>query len=181
MVTVSSVTNSFSPGAMNVTAGALPLASVKTSLVLSVPAVAVSSNRFGSLSGLPSGPNAVTLIVDIELHKVRERLGERGLKLVLSDDAKEFVINKSRSEGDREHTDYGARPLRRAVEMYIEDPLSEELLRGEFDGKNVIRITVKEVGDDKQLEFSGQYEEGSEPAGEPALVGAAAEGDAAPA
>jgi ATP-dependent Clp protease ATP-binding subunit ClpC len=119
------------------------------------------------------------MIVDIELHKVRERLGERGLKLVLSDDAKEFVINKSRSEGDREHTDYGARPLRRAVEMYIEDPLSEELLRGEFDGKNVIRISVKEVGDEKQLEFSGQYEEGPEPAGEPALVGATTEGEAA--
>jgi ATP-dependent Clp protease ATP-binding subunit ClpC len=106
-------------------------------------------------------------IIDIELSKVRERLKERGVRLELAEDAKEFVINKSRSEGEREHTDYGARPLRRSVEMYIEDPLSEELLRGEFEGKNVIRVTVKEVGEDKQLDFVGSYEEG---VGEPALV-----------
>jgi ATP-dependent Clp protease ATP-binding subunit ClpC len=106
-------------------------------------------------------------IIDIELSKVLERLKERGVRLELSDDAKEFVINKGRSEGEREHTDYGARPLRRSVEMFIEDPLSEELLRGEFEGKNVIRVSVKEVGEEKQLEFVGSYEEG---VGEPALV-----------
>jgi len=106
-------------------------------------------------------------IIDIELSKVRERLKERGVRLELGEDAKEFVINKGRNEGEREHTDYGARPLRRSVEMYIEDPLSEELLRGEFEGKNVIRVSVKEVGEDKQLDFVGSYEEG---VGEPALV-----------
>jgi ATP-dependent Clp protease ATP-binding subunit ClpC len=119
-------------------------------------------------------------IVDIELHKVRERLSERGLRLELADEAKEFVINKSRTEGEREHTDYGARPLRRAVEMYIEDPLSEELLRGEFDGKNVIRISVKQVGDETQLEFTGLYEEGSEAPRELATVGAVEESTAEP-
>ena len=107
------------------------------------------------------------VIVDIELSKVRERLKERGVRLDLGEDAKDFVINKSRAEGDREHTDYGARPLRRAVEMYIEDPLSEELLRGEFEGKNVIRVSVKEVGDEQQLDFAGTYEEG---VNEPELV-----------
>ncbi|MFO1095080.1 MAG: ATP-dependent Clp protease ATP-binding subunit [Planctomycetaceae bacterium] len=108
-------------------------------------------------------------IIDIELSKVLERLKERGVRLELGEDAKEFVINKGRSEGEREHTDYGARPLRRSVEMYIEDPLSEELLRGEFEGKNVIRVSVKEVGEEKQLQFIGAHEEG---VGEPALVGA---------
>ena len=51
--------------------------------------------------------------------------------------------------------------------MYIEDPLSEELLRGEFEGKNVIRVTVKDVGEESQLDFASSYEEG---ASEPALV-----------
>jgi ATP-dependent Clp protease ATP-binding subunit ClpC len=59
-------------------------------------------------------------IVDIELSKVYARLAERGLKLELTDEAREFIIDKG---GD---TDYGARPLRRSVSTYIEDPLSEE-------------------------------------------------------
>lgn len=104
-------------------------------------------------------------IIDYELKKVRERLKERGLILELSDEAKQLVIDKSRSEqSDRDHTDYGARPLRRAVEIYVEDPLAEELLRGVFDGKNHIIVNVKEVGDSKQLDFMGELHEGDEPA-----------------
>ncbi len=101
-------------------------------------------------------------IVDIELSKVRERLKERGLSLVLTDEAREFLIEKG---GD---VDYGARPLRRSVENYVEDPLSEELLRGEFDGKSLITVGVKEVGDQKQLQFIGSVE----PEKELAAVGA---------
>lgn len=89
------------------------------------------------------------LIIDIELSKVRERLGERGLGIELDDAAKEFII---KSGGD---LDYGARPLRRAVEQAIEDPLSEELLRGAFEGKNHIQVTVKTVSDQDQLAFEG--------------------------
>jgi len=94
-------------------------------------------------------------IVDIELRKVFERLKERGKELVLSDEARGFIIDKGEA-GDG--LDYGARPLRRSVEKYIEDPLSEELLRGTFDGKNVIHVGLKEVGDQKQLEFHGAVE-----------------------
>ncbi len=89
-------------------------------------------------------------IVDIELAKVYQRLGERGLQLELSDETRDFLIEKGQ-EGD--NLEYGARPLRRSVEMYVEDPLAEELLRNAFEGKNLIRITVKEVGDTKQLDF----------------------------
>jgi ATP-dependent Clp protease ATP-binding subunit ClpC len=88
-------------------------------------------------------------IIDIELAKVRERLGERGLGLELNNEAKEFII---KSGGD---LDYGARPLRRAVEQSIEDPMSEELLRGAFEGNNHILVTVKTVGDQNQLSFEG--------------------------
>jgi ATP-dependent Clp protease ATP-binding subunit ClpC len=101
-------------------------------------------------------------IVDIELAKVYNRLSERGLKLELTDEARDFIIDKG---GD---TDYGARPLRRSVSTYIEDPLSEELLRGAFEGKSRILVTVKEVGDQKQLDFVGTS------AGEGELVGAGA-------
>ncbi len=88
-------------------------------------------------------------VIEMELRKVRERLGERGLALVLSDPAKKWLIKKG------SNLDFGARPLRRAIENYVEDPLSEELLKGEFQGMDTITIEVKEVGDRKQLFFHG--------------------------
>lgn len=95
-------------------------------------------------------------IVNIELNKVHTRLMERGLRLVLNDEARGFIIDKGEED---DGLDYGARPLRRSVERFIEDPLSEELLRGTFEGKNVIRVSVKEVGDQQQLNFDGDFEE----------------------
>jgi ATP-dependent Clp protease ATP-binding subunit ClpC len=89
-------------------------------------------------------------VIDMELSKVRDRLSERGLKLELSDEAKAFIIKKG------SNTDFGARPLRRAIENYIEDPLAEELLKGEFQGKDVIEVEVKEVAEKKQLVFEGK-------------------------
>ncbi|MBS0263872.1 MAG: ATP-dependent Clp protease ATP-binding subunit [Planctomycetes bacterium] len=106
-------------------------------------------------------------IIDIELAKVRERLAERGLKLVLADAAKEFLIEKGSD------LDFGARPLRRAIESFIEDPLSEELLRGGFEGKNQIMVNVTETGDQKHLSFDSATVADSD--AELAAVGAATE------
>lgn len=106
-------------------------------------------------------------VVDLELSKVRSRLQEKGLTIELSDEAKEFLIKKG------SNTDYGARPLRRAIETFVEDPLAEELLKGEFAGKDTIKIEVKKVGDKKQLVFEGRTTKGSP---EPEPVGAAADG-----
>src|SRR5206468_2145297 len=86
-------------------------------------------------------------IVDIELSKVRSRLADRGLELILTDEAKDFVIQKGFNP------DYGARPLRRAVENYIEDPLSEEILRGSFKGKDKIMVTTEGADDTLKLKF----------------------------
>jgi ATP-dependent Clp protease ATP-binding subunit ClpC len=106
-------------------------------------------------------------VVDLELGKVRERLAERGLKLQLTDEAKKLVIRKG------SNTDFGARPLRRSIENYVEDPLSEELLKGEFQGKDTIMVDVKEIGGKKQLFFTGVVGEPEE-----AAVGAGAAPDA---
>ncbi len=108
-------------------------------------------------------------VIDLELGKVRERLGERGLKLKLSDDAKTLLIRKG------SNTDFGARPLRRAIENFVEDPLSEELLKGEFQGKDTILVDVKEIGGKKQLFFTGTVGETEE-----AAVGASAGSEEAP-
>ncbi|QGJ70707.1 ATP-dependent Clp protease ATP-binding subunit ClpC [Planctomycetales bacterium 10988] len=88
-------------------------------------------------------------IVDIELSKVRERLKDRGLELVLTDEAKELLVSRG------SNVEYGARPLRRAIEHSVEDPLSEELLKGEFDENDTITVKVREVGEEKQLYFEG--------------------------
>jgi ATP-dependent Clp protease ATP-binding subunit ClpC len=88
-------------------------------------------------------------VIDIELSKVRERLSERGLKLELTDEAKKFLIKKGSD------TDFGARPLRRALENFIEDPVSEELLKGEFEGKDTIQVDCVEVAGKRQLAFKG--------------------------
>ncbi len=119
-------------------------------------------------------------IVDIELSKVRERLKERGLTIELTDAAKAYVIANLKKDGDRDHNDYGARPLRRAVEMFVEDPLSEELLRGVFEGKNHIRVDVKQVGDEQRLDFEGMIVD-QEPSDTPelAVVGTSDEPEAA--
>ncbi len=85
-------------------------------------------------------------IVDYELAKVFKRLTEHGLKLEMADRAKEFLIEKGYNP------EFGARPLRRAIEHYIEDPLSEAVLRGEFKGKNLIKIDVQ---DEEHLKLEG--------------------------
>ncbi len=93
-------------------------------------------------------------IVGYELAKVFKRLTEHGLKLELSEQAKEFLIDKGYNP------EFGARPLRRAIEHYIEDPLSEAMLRGEFKGKNLIKIDVQ---DEEHMKLEGlKVEEPSE-------------------
>ncbi len=106
-------------------------------------------------------------VVELELSKVRNRLSEHGLSLVLTDEAKEFIIDKG------SNTEFGARPLRRATENFIEDPLSEELLKGEFQGKDTITVRVREIGTKKQLYFEGSIGEAS---AEPVGAGAATDG-----
>jgi len=90
--------------------------------------------------------NDLTTIVEYELNKVFKRLIEHGLHLELEEAAKEFLIEKGYNP------EFGARPLRRAIEHYIEDPLSESLLRGEFKDKSIIKIGVL---DEQHLRFEG--------------------------
>jgi ATP-dependent Clp protease ATP-binding subunit ClpC len=104
-------------------------------------------------------------VIDLELAKVRSRLLERGYTLSLTNDAKEFLIRKG------SNLDYGARPLRRAIENHVEDVLSEELLQGTFQGNDTIVVEVVRDDEDKvrRLRFLGET---NQPPEEP--VGAAA-------
>jgi ATP-dependent Clp protease ATP-binding subunit ClpC len=86
-------------------------------------------------------------IVEMELSKVSKRLKEKQLTLVVTEEAKDFIIEKGSS------LEFGARPLRRAVEQHLEDAMSESLLRGEFTGKDTITVVVSEVEGEKKLTF----------------------------
>ena len=106
-------------------------------------------------------------VIDFEMTKVLQRLHERGLELLMTDEAKEFIIKQGSD------LDYGARPLRRAIEQRIEDPLAEELLRGTFEGKNTITVEAIKDSDGKitRLDFKGEVRDQSE-AAEPAAAAA---------
>jgi ATP-dependent Clp protease ATP-binding subunit ClpC len=93
-------------------------------------------------------------IVGIETAKLTKRLSEQGWVLELDKTAKDFLIEKGYNP------DFGARPLRRAISQYIEDPLSESLLSGEFQGKNRITITksTAEGEDGDKLVFASEYD-----------------------
>ena len=80
-------------------------------------------------------------------------MAERGYELVLTTEAKEYLIKKGTN------LDYGARPLRRALENFVEDPLSEELLKGTFQGKNKIVVDAvrNDEGKIKQLKFDSEF------------------------
>jgi ATP-dependent Clp protease ATP-binding subunit ClpC len=92
-------------------------------------------------------------IVDYEMRKVRERLADHNLELELTPEAKEFLIEKGYNP------DFGARPLRRAIENYVEDPISEDILRRTYADKAKIIVSARpgqEAGEEEEhLYFEG--------------------------
>jgi ATP-dependent Clp protease ATP-binding subunit ClpC len=86
-------------------------------------------------------------IVDLEVAKVAKRIAEKRITLEFTPEAKLLLIEKGYDEK------YGARPLRRAVEHYLEDPLAEAVLRGTLkDGEPILVVRDGEKLDFKQKE-----------------------------
>jgi ATP-dependent Clp protease ATP-binding subunit ClpC len=96
----------------------------------------------------PLNKENISKIIDLELNKVYKRLKEHNLHLILDTDSRDFLIEKGTS------TDFGARPLRRAIEQYVEDPLSEDILRGSFKDKDTIHVSVKKGDDGKVIHLT---------------------------
>lgn len=74
-------------------------------------------------------------IIDLELEHLYSRTKELGLKIKLNDEAKDFLVDKGYD------SNFGARPLKRAIQKYIEDPLAEEIIKSEFGEGDSIDIT----------------------------------------
>jgi len=75
-------------------------------------------------------------IIDIELEKLLSRISDLGYQLKLSDDAKDFIVDKG---FDRQ---YGARPLKRAIQKYIEDALAEEIVNANLNENDTIYLDL---------------------------------------
>lgn len=83
-------------------------------------------------------------ILDLELAKIVDRLKAKNINLKLDGKAREFLVDKGYEP------QYGARPMRRAVERYLEDPLAEEILRDIVHDGDPVEISA----DDEKLTFS---------------------------
>ncbi len=76
-------------------------------------------------------------IVDLEVKKLVERLAEKEIELILDKSARELIVTKGYDP------EYGARPMRRAVERFLEDPMAEALLASEVKEGDVVTAAVK--------------------------------------
>jgi ATP-dependent Clp protease ATP-binding subunit ClpC len=75
-------------------------------------------------------------ILDLEINKVLERLKTKNIQLQLDEKAKDFLVEKGYDP------QYGARPMRRSVERFLEDPLAEEILKGNLHEGEPIQVTT---------------------------------------
>jgi len=101
-------------------------------------------------------------IISIEIKGLYKNLEESKMDLILDQTAKEFLVNKGFDEK------FGARPLRRAIQKYVEDPLAEEILRGSFkEGTKIIAKHVEGADDlifyDEAAEITNSGEETKTP------------------
>lgn len=79
-------------------------------------------------------------IIDIELQKLYSRINDLGYKIELTEKAKDFIVDKGYDEK------FGARPLKRAIQKYIEDPLAEEIINATLTEGDSIKMDLNEEG-----------------------------------
>ena len=76
-------------------------------------------------------------IIEILLKDLYKRLSAQNIEFEITDEAREFILEKGYNP------EHGARPLRRAIQKYLEDPLSEKLLNGEIVRSDQLKITAE--------------------------------------
>ncbi len=84
-------------------------------------------------------------IIDIELKKLFKRIDALGYQIKLTDGAKEFIAEKGWDPS------FGARPLKRAIQKYLEDPLAEEIIRSKISEGDVIRVDYKKEAEEVSI------------------------------
>jgi ATP-dependent Clp protease ATP-binding subunit ClpC len=82
----------------------------------------------------PLNLDHIVQIVDIQVERLNKQLIEKGLTIEVDDEAKHWLAEKGYDPA------YGARPLKRVIQKYIEDPLSEEVVRGRFKEGGIVEV-----------------------------------------
>jgi ATP-dependent Clp protease ATP-binding subunit ClpC len=82
--------------------------------------------------------DSIHKIIDLELTKLYGRINELGYRIEMTEKAKDFIVDKGYDEK------YGARPLKRAIQKYIEDPLAEEIIKATLQEGDLIKIDIEE-------------------------------------
>jgi ATP-dependent Clp protease ATP-binding subunit ClpC len=95
----------------------------------------------------------ISEIIDIRISEVATRLADKGISFTLTSAAKEFLADRGYDPN------YGARPLNRAIQRYLEDPLAEEILRGQYAGDCNILIDCPEESEKLTFEFNSESAE----------------------
>ncbi|MFM7682871.1 MAG: AAA family ATPase, partial [Bacteroidota bacterium] len=101
------------------------------------------------------GKNEILQIIDIELSKLYDRINSLGYQVELTEKAKDFIVDKGHDEK------FGARPLKRAIQKFIEDPLAEEIIKANVvegdtiqldyeDGKEELIVNIKKAKSSKK-------------------------------
>lgn len=86
-------------------------------------------------------------IIDIEIEKLFERINDLGYSIDMTDEAKDFIVDKGYDEK------FGARPLKRAIQKHIEDPLAEEIVKSNLKEGDAIKITKHKDEDELSIEI----------------------------
>jgi len=86
-------------------------------------------------------PDDMVKIVDIQMHEVEKHLADQNLKLVVSEAARRWLATKGYDPS------FGARPLRRAIQRYVETPLSQRLLQAPFAPGSTVYVELDQAGD----------------------------------
>ncbi len=89
-------------------------------------------------------------IIDIEMTDLLKRMKTRNIRIQLTRGAREFLADKGFDP------QFGARPLRRAIQRYIEDPVAEELMKGKYGDNSIIKVTAGKKADELKFRESNK-------------------------
>lgn len=97
-------------------------------------------------------------IIDVELLHLYKRIEELGYKLTLTTEAKDYIADRGYD------ANYGARPLKRAIQKYLEDPLAEEIIKAELVEGDQIEVSLDKSKETPELKISIQKPNATPPA-----------------
>ena len=98
----------------------------------------------------------ITKIIDIQVRDLFKRMSSMNISIELTKQAKEFLAEKGYDQL------FGARPLRRALQKYVEDPVAEEILKGKFNEGSVIKVKLNKKKEELLFTSGSQPDDGGE-------------------